>query len=150
MRCLSFLLVFLFGIFARADLCKSSGLSRTKEKDIERLIQEGHDVDQICNEYDDRPLHIVLMLAPFNFGVVRALVDADADLFAENSAGDTPFELAQENMRVANRALNEVENAQYNSRLMANIAYNQAQREYGPIRSIWRHIQQKAGIYGIH
>lgn len=145
-----FLLIFLFGVYVKADLCGPSWLNSARDRDVVRLIQEGHDVDQTCNEYNDRPLHIVLMLAPFNFGMVRALVDAGADLFAENKAGDSPFDLAQENVRVANRALSDVEKAQYDSNEMASLAYRQAQQEYGPIRLIWRHIQMKARIYGVH
>ena len=138
-----FLLIILFGVFAHSDLCSPSWLNNVTGKEVKDLIEHGHDVDQICNNYNDRPIHLALMLAQNNLGVILSLVNANADLFAENKAGQTPFQLAQDNYYFAN---NEMEQArrQRQSDVITLQAYNQTQRQYGQALSIWRRIEREA------
>lgn len=83
-----FLLIILFGVFAHSDLCSPSWLNNATGKEVKDLIEHGYDVDQICNNYNDRPIHLALMLAQNNLGVILSLVNANADLFAEKIRQD--------------------------------------------------------------
>ena len=68
--------------------CDPDWLETASGADVRALLRGGADVNQICNDRSNRPLHQAILTAGnVSPGVVRALVDAGADILAENIDG---------------------------------------------------------------
>ena len=60
------------------------------------LLRGGADVNQICNDNSNRPLHQAILTGGVSPGVIRALVEAGADILAENIFGSSPRDYAED------------------------------------------------------
>ena len=106
MRYLFFLIFLIIGSsFVYADVCNSTWLqNRTKNlkrEEIKSFLQsEGiGDVHQVCNGYNDRPLHLALMSNSrfiLIIALVETIVETGGDLCAENTEGQTPLTIIEE------------------------------------------------------
>ena len=58
---------------AAADLCNRQWLQQASGRDVQRHVQAtGTDVDRVCNNFDSRPLHLVLTFEGVGSDVVEA------------------------------------------------------------------------------
>ena len=87
----------LVGASAEAqNLCDPRWLETASGGDVRALLRGGADVNQICNDNRNRPLHQAILTAGnVSPGVVRALVEAGADILAENIDGSSPLDYAE-------------------------------------------------------
>lgn len=57
---------------------------------IHKMLEQGFDPN-VRDEYDNTPLHLVVKESFHRFEIVKALVEAGADVNAEDDIGDTPL-----------------------------------------------------------
>ena len=91
-----FLSVMLVPVLAEADLCSPAWLSNASGSAARALIRTGADVDEECNTNGNRPLHQALLNDRVDAEVIRALIEAGGDLYAENIHREMPMEYAQD------------------------------------------------------
>ena len=88
---------------AQANLCVPAGVNGSAAR---ALIRGGADVNQLCNTVNrNRPLHQALLNDRVGPDLIQALIEAGADVDAENIYGDSPFYYAQERFDRARASL---------------------------------------------
>ena len=88
---------------AQANLCDPNWLERASSSEVRALLRGGADVNQICNDNRNRPLHQAILTGGVSPGVFRALVEAGADILAENIDGSSPLDYAEDRFARAER-----------------------------------------------
>ena len=91
-----FLAAMLVAGSAAANLCSPAWLANARGEDVRALIRSGFDVNGQCNTNGNRALHLALLNDRVDPDVIQALVDAGADLYAENIHRDNAFSLAMD------------------------------------------------------
>ena len=81
---------------AQANICDPRWLETASGADVRALLRGGADVNQICNDNSNRPLHQAILTGGVSPGVIRALVEAGADILAENIFGSSPRDYAED------------------------------------------------------
>ena len=88
---------------AQANLCDPRWLETASGAEVRALLRGGADVNQICNDNSNRPLHQAILTGGVSPGVFRALVEAGADILAENIDGSSPLDYAEDRFARAER-----------------------------------------------
>ena len=88
---------------AQANLCDPNWLERANGSEVRALLRGGADVNQICNDNSNRPLHQAILTDGVSPGVFRALVEAGADILAANIDGSSPLDYAEDRFARAER-----------------------------------------------
>ena len=88
---------------AQANLCDPNWLERASSSEVRALLRGGADVNQICNDNRNRPLHQAILTGGVSPGVIRALVEAGADILAANLFGSSPLDYAEDRFARAER-----------------------------------------------
>ena len=88
---------------AQANLCDPNWLETASGSEVRALLRGGADVNQICNDNTNRPLHQAILTNGVSPGVIRALVEAGADILAENIDGSSPRDYAEDRFARAER-----------------------------------------------
>ena len=78
---------------AQANLCDPNWLERASGAEVRALLRGGADVNQICNDNTNRPLHQAILTNGVSPGVIRALVEAGADILADEHRWEQPARL---------------------------------------------------------
>lgn len=81
---------------AAANLCSPAWLANAIGAEARALIRSGADVNRQCNTNGNGPLHLALLNDRVDPDVIQALVDAGADLHAENIHRDNALSLAMD------------------------------------------------------
>ena len=97
MRILSlFLSIMTLSTFVSANICDSNWLEGADGSDVQAFIEAGADVNQICNSLTrNRPLHHALLAEGIHPDIIEVFIDADANVYAENSDERTPMDFAE-------------------------------------------------------
>ncbi len=91
-----FLSIMMLSVFANANICDPGWLAGDDGNGVRSFIRAGADPNQTCNAATrNRPLHQALLDDRVDPSVIEALIDAGADLYAENTYRETPIEYAQ-------------------------------------------------------
>ena len=72
------------------NICDPNWLRTARGSDVRALIRGGANVTRVCNSIRNRPLHQAILPAGVSPDVVQALVEAGADILAENIDVDLP------------------------------------------------------------
>ena len=88
-----------------ADVCDPEWLATASAASVRNLVREGANANERCSGNGNRPLHQALLIPVLDPGVIEALIDAGADVLAENRDGDTPFDYADTRFARAERQL---------------------------------------------
>ena len=88
---------------AQANLCDPRWLETASGADVRALLRGGADVNRVCNSIRNQPLHQALLTGGVSPGVIRALVEAGADILAENLFGSSPLDYAEDRFARAER-----------------------------------------------
>lgn len=99
-----FLSVMLVAVSAEANqynsdwlnLCRSDWLRGATVSSVRALIAAGADVNQVCNTNRNRPLHQALLNDRVDPALIRALLEAGADPYADNIQRQNAMEYADE------------------------------------------------------
>ena len=100
-----FVAVMLVAGSAAANLCSPAWLANARGEEARALIRSGADVNRECNIFEVTPLHLALLNDRVDPDVIQALVDAGADLYAEDIDGDTPLGNAMDRFQRKQRLL---------------------------------------------
>ena len=88
---------------AQANICDPRWLETASGAEVRALLRGGADVNQMCNDNSNRPLHQAILTGGVSPGVIRALVEAGADILAANIAGSSPLDYAEDRFARAER-----------------------------------------------
>ncbi len=95
------------GSVVHADICDILWLSKARPGQVAQQIRQGADVNQTCNEFEDRPLHLALIYE-LNPGIVYALLNNCANISVPNKSGETPVNIIEERHHFATQSVVEV------------------------------------------
>ena len=92
-----FLVMMTLSVFANANICNRNWLVSADDPSVISLINAGAGPDQICNTRNlNRPLHQALRIDDrVDASVIKSLINAGADIYAQNILGEMPIGLAQ-------------------------------------------------------
>ena len=88
-----------------ANLCDPHWLETASQSDVQALLRQGADVNEVCNDNDNRPLHQALLTPGVGPGVIEALVDGGGDVLAPNPDGSSPLDYAERRFARAEQRL---------------------------------------------
>ena len=82
--------------FAQNQLCNTTFLEGTTAAGVQGLVNQGADANGICGPTESRPLHQALLPnANVSSDVIQALINAGADVTAQDQGGVTPLALSE-------------------------------------------------------
>ena len=123
------------GSVVHADICDILWLSQARPRQVEQQIkQQGADVNQVCNEFEDRPLHLALIYE-LDSRIVYTLLNNCANISAPNRSGETPVTIIEERYYFAIQSVAETSKL-LDSQEITQQEHNQMRQTLSKINSI--------------